>query len=325
MSIPWKIKLILSLLSPIRNLCFRSNFTINRSLYNFLDRKTPPSPPSSHDVIIDPSRNLWFRLFNPSATANAASDNLPLPVIVYFHGGGFVTSSPDSAPFHSLAHRFSENLRAVVVSVNYRLAPEHRYPAQYDDGFDAVKFLDSSVDILPPTADLTRCFLAGDSAGGNLAHHVAVRASGFKFQRVKLRGVIALQPFFGGEERTESEIQIGNSAPGLTVESADWYWKAFLPNGSNRDHPAVNVFGPESIEISGLELSDSIVVFGGLDPVQDWQKRYCEGLRKAGKEVKLLEYPNAFHGFYIFPELPECSLMMNEIKDFMILQLKKIN
>ncbi|CAL0304881.1 unnamed protein product [Lupinus luteus] len=264
MSIPWKIKLILSLISPIRYLCFRSNFTINRSLFNFFDRKTPPSPPSSHDVIVDPSRNLWFRIFNPSATDNGGSDDLPLP------------------------------------------------------------FLDSSVGILPPVADLTRCFLAGDSAGGNLAHHVAVRGSGFKFQRVKLRGVIALQPFFGGEERTESEIRIGNSAPCLTVEDADWYWKAFLPNGSNRDHPAVNVFGPESAEISSSELSDSIIVVGGLDPIQDWQKRYCEGLRKAGKEVRLLEYPNAFHAFYIFPELPEYSLMMNEIKDFMIHQLKKI-
>ncbi|KAE9604580.1 hypothetical protein Lal_00010757 [Lupinus albus] len=317
MSIPWKIKLIFSLLKPIRNLCFSSNFTINRPLLNFFDRKTRPSPPFSDDVIVDPSRNLWFRVFNPSATGNAGSDNQPLPVIIYFHGGGFVTGSPDSATFHSLAHRFSQHLRSVVVSVNYRLAPEHRFPSQYDDGFDAVKFLDSSVGILPPTADFSRCFLAGDSAGGNLAHHVAVRASGFEFQRVKLRGVISLQPFFGGEERTESEIRIGNSAPGLTVKDADWYWKAFLPNGSNRDHPAVNVFGPESVDISGLELGKSIVIVGGLDPVQDWQKRYCEGLRKAGKEVRLLEYPNAFHAFYIFPELPECSMMMNEIKDFM--------
>lgn len=314
---------MLSAYTLIRDVSFRSNFTINRRLLNFIDRKIPPSPPFSRDFTIDPSRNLWFRLYNPTATAaNNNSNNLP--VIIYFHGGGFATNSPDSAPFDSLARRFSQHLNSVIVSVNYRLAPEHRCPSQYDDGFDAVKFLDSSaaVDLLPPGTDLGRCFIAGDSAGGNLAHHVAVRACEDGFERVRLRGLIALQPFFGGEERTESEIRIGNGAPGLSVERADWYWKAFLPDGSCRDHPCVNVFGPNSVDVSGLKLPDSLVVVGGSDPVQDWQKRYIEGLRSAGKEVRLVEYPNAFHGFYAFPELPETALLMDEIRDFITHQLK---
>lgn len=204
--------------------------------------------------------------------ATAANNNLP--VIIYFHGGGFATSAPDSTPFDSLARRFSQHFN----SVNYRLAPEHRCSSQYDDGFDAVKFLDSSASnhILPPGADLGRCFLTGDSSGGNLLHHVAVRACEHSFERVRLRGLIALQPFFGGEERTESEIRIGNGAPGLSVERADWYWKAFLPEGSDRDSPYCNVFGPNS----GLKLPDSLVVVGGSDPVRDWQKEVLRGVEE---------------------------------------------
>lgn len=78
---------------------------------------------------------------------------------------------------------------AIVVSVNYRLAPEHKYPAQYDDCFDVVKFLDEDSDrrkFLPENADLSSCFLAGDSAGANIAHHVAKRACESNFAKLKV-------------------------------------------------------------------------------------------------------------------------------------------
>ncbi|KAI3801704.1 hypothetical protein L1987_29816 [Smallanthus sonchifolius] len=79
-------------------------------------------------------------------------------------------------------------LCAVVVSVNYRLAPEHRYPVQHNDCFDVLKFLDDDENMsksLPQNANISRCFLVGDSAGGNIAHHVAQRACEFKFKQLK--------------------------------------------------------------------------------------------------------------------------------------------
>lgn len=95
-----------------------------------------------------------------------------------------------------------------------------------------------------------------------------------------------------------------------------------MPDGSDRDHPTVNVFGPNSTGVSGSEFPNTLVVVGGSDPFQDWQKRYCEGLRSAGVGVRLVEYPNAFHGFYVFEDLPEWSWMLDEISDFMSQQLK---
>lgn len=177
--------------------------------------------------------------------------------------------------------------------------------------------------MLPPNADLSRCFLAGDSAGANLAHHVALRASGSPLRFVKLLGLVSIQPFFGGEERTESEIRLSGS-PLVSTARTDWIWKAFLPDGSNRDHEASNVSGPNAVDVSGLEYPDTVVVVGGFDPLQDWQRRYYEWLKKSGKEATLIEHPNMIHAFYVFPELPEASQLISQIKDFISKRISKI-
>lgn len=126
---------------------------------------------------------------------------------------------------------------------------------------------------------------------------------------------MAIQPFYGGEERTESELRIVGASM-LNLERTDWMWKAFLPVGSDRDHEAANVSGPRSADISRLDFPGTLVVVGGFDPLHDWQRRYCDWLKRNGKWVKLVEYPNAFHGFYGFPRLAESSLLIHEIRDF---------
>lgn len=92
---------------------------------------------------------------------------------------------------------------------------------------------------IPAFADMKQCYVAGDSAGGNIAHHVAVRACGYNFHNLKLTGLIAIQPFFGGEERTESEMSL-TETPFISVQGTDRMWSAFLPEGSDRDHPRAN-------------------------------------------------------------------------------------
>ena len=173
--------------------------------------------------------------------------------------------------------------------------------------------LDSSA--FPEKSDFSRCFIAGDSAGGNIAHHVIVRSSDYNFKKVKIRGLIAIQPFFGGEERTESEIRFGET-PTLNLERADWYWKAFLPDGANRNHVAAHVFGEKGVKISGVKFPATLVIVGGSDQLRDWDRKYYEWLKKGGKEVEMVEYANAIHGFYAIPELPETSLLIEEAKNF---------
>jgi acetyl esterase/lipase len=97
----------------------------------------------------------------------------------------------------------------------------------------------------------------------------------------------------------------------------------FLPDGSDRDHYAVNVSGPNAENISDLDFPDTIVIVGGFDPLQDWQRRYYEWLKRSGKEATLIEYRKMFHAFYIFPELPESSRLFSEIKEFVTKRLSK--
>ncbi|KAG4939802.1 hypothetical protein JHK86_045943 [Glycine max] len=322
--LPWKVRLLISLLSTLADTSRRSNATINRRLFNLADRQSLPNPTpvdgvSSSDVTVDPARNLWFRLFVPSSSSATT-----LPVFVYFHGGAFAFFSAASTPYDAVCRLYCRSLNAVVISVNYRLAPEHRYPSQYDDGFDVLKFIDRNGSVLPDVADVTKCFLAGDSAGANLAHHVAVRVSKEKLQRTNIIGLVSVQPYFGGEERTKSEIQL-NRVPIISVDRTDWHWKVFLPNGSDRDHEAVNVSGPNAVDISGLDYPNTIVFMGGFDPLRDWQRKYYDWLRESGKEVELVDYPNTFHAFYFFSELPETSLFVYDVKEFMAKQMANVN
>ncbi|XP_062004447.1 probable carboxylesterase 18 [Rosa rugosa] len=311
-SLSWKTRLALTLLPKVDKAARRPDGTVNRRLLNLVDPKASPKSRNgvtSSDVIVDPTRNLWFRLFIPVVDI----DSTALPVVIYFHGGGFTTNSPSSIAYDAFCRRFAATIPAVVVSVNYRLSPEHRYPSQCDDGFDVVSFLGQNDAVLPKNADRSRIFLAGDSAGGNLAHHVAVRAC--RCRTVKLAGLVSIQPFFGGEERTESEIRLAKD-PLVTVTLTDWLWKAFLPVGSTRDHEVANVSGPNAVDISGMEYPATVVFVGGADPLQDWQRRYYNWLRKSGIEAKLIEYPNMFHGFYAFPELPESDQLISRVTDF---------
>ncbi|KAI7758109.1 hypothetical protein M8C21_019474 [Ambrosia artemisiifolia] len=321
LTLPWKTRILLSIISTATDAACRTDGTVNRRLLNLVDFRAPPTSKStngvsSHDVVVDKTRNLWFRVYVP--TQHAGDD---LPVIVFFHGGGFVFLAPDVMAYDAVCRRFARKLPAVVVSVNYRLAPEHRYPAQHEDCFDVLKFLDDEDNgkkaLLPVNANLMRCFLVGDSAGGNLAHHVTQRACEYNFRRLKVIGVVPIQPFFGGENRMESEILL-EGTPLVSLKRTDWTWKAFLPQGEefNRDHPIINVSGPNAVDISKINFPPTMVVVAGFDALRDWQMRYYEWMKNSGKEVYLYEYPTMCHAFYIFPELPESRQLIDQVKEF---------
>ncbi|RWV99550.1 hypothetical protein GW17_00037540, partial [Ensete ventricosum] len=236
----------------------------------------------------------------------------PFPVIIFFHGGSFAHSSSNTAIYDSLCRRFVSLCGAVVISVDYRRSPEHRYPCAYDDGWAALKWASGEPWLHSGKDAKLRVFLCGDSSGGNIAHHVAVKAAE---SGIEVSGNILLNPMFGGNHRTESERRLDGKYF-VTIQDRDWYWKAYLPEGANRDHPACNPFGPNGMKLEELPFTKSLVIVAGLDLVQDWQLAYTEGLKKAGKDVKLVYREQATIGFYLLPNTDHFYEVMEEIKNF---------
>ncbi|TKY62503.1 Gibberellin receptor GID1B [Spatholobus suberectus] len=154
--------------------------------------------------------------------------------------------------------------------------------------------------------------MAGDSSGGNIVHHVAVRAAE---EEIEVLGNILLHPLFGGEKRTESELRLDEKYF-VRLKDRDWYWRAFLPEGEDRDHPACNPFGPRGKSLAGLKFPKSLVCVAGLDLLQDWQLAYAKGLEDSGQQVKLLYLKEATIGFYFMPNNDHFYCLMTEINNF---------
>ncbi|TVU38008.1 hypothetical protein EJB05_11355, partial [Eragrostis curvula] len=319
--LPWRARLLVSAASTLHAASLRSDGTVNRFLLSLFDRTVPATAvpvdgvaSSDHAV----SDHLRVRLFVPEAAHNDDGKE-ELPVLVYFHGGGFVFHSPASSRFDALCRRLASTVPALVASVDYRLAPEHRHPAAYDDGEAALRWvLAGRGGALPsrPSA-AAAVFVAGDSAGGNVAHHVAARMA----PEGVVAGLVAVQPFFGGEAPTASELR-HRGAPFGSPDRLAWLWRAFLPPGATRDHEAANV--PATIRRDAAAgagpwraFPPTMVCVGGWDAHQDRQRAYADALRDAGaQEVRVAEYPDAVHAFYLFEELADSKRLLADVAEF---------
>lgn len=305
----------------------RPDGTFNRELAEFLDRKVPANTIPVDGVysfdVVDRTTSLLCRVYRPAPENEDQWGKIELekplstteiiPVILFFHGGSFAHSSANSAIYDTLCRRLVNICKAVVVSVDYRRSPEYRYPSAYEDGWAALKWVQSRVWLQSGRDSRVHVYLAGDSSGGNIIHHVAVRAA--DEGGVEVLGNILLQPLFGGETRTESEKRLDGKYF-VKLQDRDWYWRAFLPEGEDRDHPACNVFGPRGRNLGGMKFPKSLVVVPGLDLLQDWQLSYVEGLKKYGQDVKLLFLKEATIGFYFLPNNDYFYTLMEEIKNF---------
>ncbi|KAK1288556.1 putative carboxylesterase 18 [Acorus calamus] len=253
----------------------------------------------------------------------AKSPPLPWKVWIFATISSAVTDAL-CASNHTVNRRLSRFLDpraspSPTTPVSGVLSTDHPHPAAYDDAAAVLRFLDSSSPILPPNADLTNVFLSGDSAGANIVHHAAkwFSSNAHLLKTLKIKGTVSIQPFFGGVDRTASEVRL-EGAPIVNIKRVEWMWEAFLPVGSDRDHPASNVFGPRS-ESDGFDwgtFPPTVVIIGGFDPLQDRQREYYEGLKKRGVDVRVVEYPNAIHAFYVFPELPESGVFIDMVGRF---------
>lgn len=213
----------------------------------------------------------------------------PLPVVMFFHGGGWVLGNVvNHDPICAL---LSDTLDALVLSVDYRMAPEHHAPTAAHDCIDASRWVVGNGAAIG--GDVTRMAVCGDSAGGNLA---AVVAQAFRDDGLtNLRHQCLLYP---ATDLTMSSPSIAEHAHGaiLTKRSMDCFADHYVPDEAERGDPIVSpLFG----ELEGLP--PALIQTADLDPIRDDGVRYADALRAAGVDVRLTNYLGVPHGFASFP------------------------
>jgi acetyl esterase len=224
-------------------------------------------------VLPGPAGQLPARVYRPEL------DGL-LPTIVFFHGGGFVIGDLDTHEDH--ARLLAAEVGAVVLSVEYRLAPEHPFPAAYEDCLAATVWAGEHVDELG--GDAARIAVAGDSAGGNLAATIAM-----EFDPVL---ALLIYPVVDATVERRSRQLFGKGFF-LTDELMEWYTGHFMPEGSDPADPLISPLLSPRLS----ESAPALVVTAGFDPLRDEGEAYAEALREAGVPVLLRRFPGLFHGF----------------------------
>ncbi|BAT94155.1 hypothetical protein LR48_Vigan02g217800 [Vigna angularis] len=265
---------------------------------------TLPIPVLTQDTTINQSNKTFARIFLPRPALHNSSTNLPL--IVFFHGGGFILFSAATHFFHDACVNLAKDTNSIVVSVDYRLAPEHRLPAAYDDAVEALHWLKSKPhDWLRNHADYSNCYLMGSSAGANIAYHAALRVAaetnsdGINYlEPLKIRGMILSQPFFGATERVPSEVRLAED-PVLAPHVCDVLWDLSLPVGVDREHEYCNPRGGNGGVILERvrELGWRVLVSGCRDdPLVDHQIGLATLVAEKGVPVLTNFSPTGSHG-----------------------------
>ncbi|KAG8381415.1 hypothetical protein BUALT_Bualt06G0119700 [Buddleja alternifolia] len=278
-------------------------------------------PVLSKDIPINQANNTWARVYlhRPENDAVPATKQ---PLIVYFHGGGFILGSVATTMFHIFCNELAEEIPAVIVSVEYRLAPKHRLPAAYDDCMEALRWVSTAgEEWLTKYADFSKCFLMGTSAGGNIAYHVGLRAvmSGDDLMPLKIQGLILHQPYFGGVQRTPSEIRLAD-AEVCPPSVADIMWSQALPIGADRDHEYCNpMVGIKPDLLKKMKDQRWKVMVTGCDgdPFVDREIELMEMLKENGVDVVGVFTEGGCHGFEFF-ESSKARALYGVLKNFLL-------
>ena len=229
-----------------------------------------------------PAGALGVRIYTPVATSSSV-----LPGLVFFHGGGFVLGDLDT--HDGLCRVLANESGFRVISVDYRLAPEHPFPAAVDDCFAATKWVAANAGSLG--IDPLKLAVGGDSAGGNLAAVVSqlARASGPAIAFQLLVYPVAQL----GAPDTPS---MRENAKGyfLEKEAMDWFTRLYAPDKEHRNDPRLSPLRCK--DLSGLP--PAYVVTAGFDPLRDEGRDYADALDRAGVPVTFVNYPGMVHGFF---------------------------
>ncbi|KAL5065989.1 hypothetical protein RYX36_027726 [Vicia faba] len=274
----------------------------------------PTSPVSSKDIAISQNPNISARLYLPKNPIHK------LPILVFFHGGGFFFESAFSKLYHQHFNTFVSQANTIVVSVEYRLAPEHPLPAAYHDCWTSLQWVASNHEPwLINHGDLNRIFIGGDSAGGNIVHNIAMRAGSEPLPNdVKVLGAILQHPFF------YSSYPVGLEGVKLKSSDHDFYcsvWNFVYPSAPGGvDNLHVNPLGLEAPSLEGLGCERMIVCVAGNDGIRERGVWYYEIVKKSGwkGKLELFEQEGEDHVYHIFyPEYENGQKLIKRLASFL--------
>ena len=226
----------------------------------------------------------------------------PRGVLVYYHGGGWVTGSIDE--YDTVARKLAERMSSAVVLVEYRLAPEHRYPTAVDDSYAALEWVGNHLsDIAGQDVPL---IVAGDSAGGNLAAVMAVRARDRSCPPIALQ--VLIYPVTDADFDRPSYIDPENELL-LTRDGMIWFWDHYLPEPSRRTEPDASPL--HTVDLSGLP--PAVVLTAEHDVLRDEGEAYAARLEEANVPTDLQRYAGQMHGFFTLLMLPGSELGFQQV------------
>lgn len=246
---------------------------------------TPPIDPSltvnrvENRSIPGQAGEIPIRLYYPEGDP-------PFAVLVYFHGGGWVIG--DLETHHGLCHAIAKKSSCLVVSVDYRLAPEHHYPAAVEDAYAASNWVAENAGAIH--ADPGRIAVGGDSAGGHLAAVIALLARDRKGPRLDLQ--VLIYPITDCNLDTPSYIE-NKAGYMLTRDLMKWFWNHFI-EGSGETYD-LYVYPLQAKDLG--DLPPALIITAEYDPLRDEGEAYGKRLQEAGVKVTMSRYEGMVHGF----------------------------
>lgn len=248
------------------------------------DEKISPSPEdrvATKDIAIpSPAGALPARVYTPEGEG-------PFPVVVYFHGGGWVIA--DINTYDATPRALALGAKAIVISVDYRHAPESKFPAQHDDAWSAYSWIVEHVHTL--NGDAKRIAVAGESAGANLAANVALMA---KERRTTMPvHQLLVYPIAGNDTNTPSYQENADAMP-LGKADMEWFISNVFVSKDQAADPRINLVGRTDLD----DLPGATVVTAQIDPLRSEGQAYADKMREAGVSVNLINVDGVTHEFF---------------------------
>jgi acetyl esterase len=233
-----------------------------------------------HRSINGPTSKLPIRIYRPSEENN-------LPALVFFHGGGWVLNFLDI--YEPALRKIAKNGNFVIIAVDYQKAPEHSYPAPLDDCYATLKWVIENAKDLG--VDLAAIGVGGDSAGGNLASSVALKAS--NEQLISLAFQLLIYPCNDYQMNYPSATNYSQGY-GLTTQAMKWFWDQYLSKVEDREDPYAVPVKANSLR----GVAPAILIAAEFDPLTDDVKNYYQKLIKDSVPAIYKEFAGQIHGFF---------------------------